>query len=88
MAGRTVTHDAGMVKGGASKVCGVMTDAAILNGGNVRRRLTSGPQFFMRPIMAGRTITGDIVVAENRWRECRVVVAEMAILLRWQMVRC
>lgn len=88
MAGRAVIHDTGMVKGGAGKIGGVMTDAAILAGGNMRRRLTSGSQFFMCPIMAGRTITGDVVVTENRGRECRIAVAEMAILIRWQMVCC
>lgn len=42
----------------------------------------------MRPIVAGGAITGDVIVSENRWRECRVVVTKVAILFRWQMVRC
>ena len=88
MAGRAVVHDAGMIKGGAGKIGGVMTDAAILGGGNMRCRLTPGSQFLMRSIMAGGAIAGDACVTENRWHECRVVVAEMAILIRWQMVCC
>ena len=42
----------------------------------------------MRTIMAGGTIIGDARVTENRWRECRGVVAKLAILIRRQMVRC
>ena len=37
VAGCTVTHDAGMIKGGAGKGRAVMTGAAILGGGNVSR---------------------------------------------------
>lgn len=88
VAGRTVIHDAGMIKGGTGKIRAVMTGAAILGGGNMCCRHSSRPQFFMGPIVAGRTITGDVVVSENRWRERRVGMAEVTILARWEMVRC
>lgn len=38
--------------------------------------------------MAGDTISGDACVTENRGYECRCIVTKLAILIRWQMVRC
>ena len=86
MAGRAVVHDAGMIKGGAGKIGGVMTDAAILGGGNMRCRLTPGSQFFMRSIMAGGAIAGDAVVSEDRRFKRVSIMAKMAILFRGDMV--
>lgn len=67
VAGCAVTDDTGVIKGGAGKVCGVVTDAAILTCGNMARRHSPCTGFFMRSIMTGCAIVGDARVIKNRW---------------------
>ena len=62
-----VTDDTGVIKGGAGKVRGVVTDAAVFTGGNMGRRHSPRSGFFMRPIMTGYAISGDARVIKNRW---------------------
>ena len=67
VAGYAVTDDTGVIKGGAGKVRGVVTDAAVFTGGNMGRRHSPRSGFFMRPIMTGYAISGDARVIKNRW---------------------
>lgn len=43
VAGCTVTHDTGVIKGGTGKVCAVVAGATICRCGNVSRRHSSRP---------------------------------------------
>ena len=81
-----VTDDTGVIKGGAGKVRGVVTDAAIFTCDNMGRRHSPRTGFFMRPIMTVGAIAGDARVIKNRWRENRVGVADVTILFRRHMV--
>jgi len=84
MARGTVTHDPSMIKHRTNKGGGVMTDATILGGGNVRTRLSRGIR--IRAIMAGGTVTRDALVIEDRGTECRGGMAEVTILSSGQVV--
>ena len=83
--GRAVTDYAGMIEERTGKTGCVVADAAILAGGDMRRRLRKRTEYIVGPIVARHTITGDARMSEYRWLEGRCSVAGIAILVRWHM---
>lgn len=85
MAGSAVAVYAGMIENGAGKTVCIMTNAAILAGGDMCRRLRMGTDCIVCTIVARDTIRRDAGMIERRRIECRRGVASIAVLVRWHM---
>jgi len=85
MAGSAVTDYAGVIVNRAGKTVCIMTNSAILGGGDMRIRLRTGTDCIVGTIVARDTIGGDAGMSEYRRIECRRRVASFAVLARWYM---
>ena len=90
----TLTHDLGsvVIDKGIEETGGVMTDAAIPAGVLMDRRTRitqSTEQHMVRTaVMAGGTVTGDVLVGKYRGYEAGDCVAIVTVLRSRQMVSC
>jgi hypothetical protein len=85
MTGFAVADCPGMIENRTGKAGCIMTNTAILGGGDMRRRLRKGAECIVATIVARDTISGDAGMSEYRRIERRRGVATVAILASWYM---
>lgn len=78
---------ASMIDESRGKTGDAMARPAILSNRNMRSRHACCANRIISSIMTRDTIAGNTRVIEDRWRKHRVGVANVTILIRWQMVR-